>query len=48
MSFFGDGDLSAIPGTVRARLADAVREVDPESVPHFPARPGLLAPGASS
>ncbi|WP_419165381.1 nucleotidyl transferase AbiEii/AbiGii toxin family protein [Candidatus Palauibacter sp.] len=50
VSFFGDGDLSAIPGTVRARLAlaDAVREVDPESIPHFPARPGLLAPGASS
>ena len=48
LTFFGDGDLSAIQGTVRARLAEAVRDVNPESIPSFRARQGLLASGASS
>jgi hypothetical protein len=48
LTFFGDGDLSAVPDAVRARLAEAVRDVDPESVPHFSARPGLLPSEATS
>ena len=48
LTFFGDGDLSAIPDAVRARLAEAVREVDVESVPNFSARPGLLPSEATS
>ncbi|WP_420636403.1 nucleotidyl transferase AbiEii/AbiGii toxin family protein [Candidatus Palauibacter sp.] len=48
LTFFGDGDLAAVPGAVRARLADVVREVDLESVPNLSAQPGLQASGASS
>lgn len=48
LTFFGDGDLSAVPDAVRARLAEAVREVSLESVPNFSARPGLLPSEATS
>lgn len=48
LTFFGDGDLSTIPAVVRERLAAAVRDVDVESVPNFPARLGLLESEGSS
>lgn len=42
LSFFDDGDLALLPGEVRRRLLDAVRATDPDGLPEFEARPGLL------
>lgn len=48
LTFFGDGDLAAIPAGVRERLAEAIRAVDLNRIPTLPAHSGLLASGASS
>lgn len=48
LTFFDDGDLSELPAVVRDRLAAAVRDVDPEGLPNFRARQGLLASRGSS
>ena len=48
LTFFGDGDLHAVPPEVRERVTRAVDDVDPERIPHFPARPGLLPTKAKS
>ncbi|MDE0474279.1 MAG: hypothetical protein OXI50_06945 [Gammaproteobacteria bacterium] len=42
LTFFGDGDLHTVPGSVRERLVRAVQEVDPDRIPQLIARPGLL------
>lgn len=42
LTFFGDGDLSAIPSGVRERLVAAVRAVDLDRIPTQPVRSGLL------
>ncbi len=41
LTSFGDGDLHRVPGSVRARLARAADEVDPDRIPRLAARPGL-------
>ena len=41
LSFFGDGDLAALPGEVRRRLLDAASTVDLTSLPRFEALPGI-------
>ena len=48
LTFFDDGDLSEVPTVVRDRLASAVRGVNLEGLPDFPARQGLLASRGSS
>ncbi|MDE2943179.1 MAG: nucleotidyl transferase AbiEii/AbiGii toxin family protein [Gemmatimonadota bacterium] len=48
LTFFDDGDLSEVPAEVRDRLAAAVRGVNLEGLPSFPARKGLLASRGSS
>lgn len=47
LAFFGDGDLSALPGAVRERLAGVVRKVDLEHIPQLPVRMGLLPSDAT-
>ena len=41
LSFFGDGDLAALPGEVRRRLLDAASTVDLATLPRFEALPGI-------
>ncbi len=41
LTFFGDGDLHRVPGSVRKRLARAADGVDPDRIPRLAARPGL-------
>ena len=41
LSFFGDGDLAALPGEVRRHLLDAASAVDLTSLPHFEALTGI-------
>ena len=41
LSFFGDGDLAALPGEVRRRLLDTASTVDLTSLPRFEALPGI-------
>ena len=41
LTFFGDGDLHRVPGSVRERLARAADGVDPDRIPRLAARPGL-------
>ena len=41
LSFFGDGDLAALPDEVRRRLRDAASSVDLTSLPRFEALPGV-------
>jgi len=45
LTFFGDGDLHRVPGPVRERLARAVDDVDPDSIPRLASRPGLRPTG---
>ncbi|HBL30156.1 MAG TPA: hypothetical protein DD490_25240 [Acidobacteria bacterium] len=44
LSYFGDGDLPALPEKVRARLAAAVSVVDLSHLPSAAARPGGILP----
>jgi hypothetical protein len=44
LSYFADGDLASLSDTVRSRLADAVRRVDPNHLPELQPRPGGIAP----
>lgn len=41
LTFFRDGDLHRVPGSVRERLARAADGVDPDRIPRLAARPGL-------
>lgn len=41
--YFDDGDLAAVPESVRRRLAEAVRAVDANRIPTVPSRPGILS-----
>ena len=41
LTFFRDGDLHRVPGSVRERLARAADGVDPDRIPRLSARPGL-------
>lgn len=45
LSFFGDGDLETLPAGLTARLRDAVRRIDPASLPAVRGKPGLLGGG---
>ena len=45
LTFFGDGDLHTVPGSVRERLARAVKGVDPDGIPELAVRPGLRPGG---
>lgn len=42
LSFFGEDSLAGVPEEVRGRLRDAVRTTDPESLPRFEPRSGLV------
>jgi hypothetical protein len=44
LCYFGDGDLMSLPHDVRARLAEAVGQVDPLRIPEMQPLPGGLAP----
>jgi hypothetical protein len=44
LSYFADGDLAALSSSVRSRLAEAVRRVDPDHLPDFPSGSGGIAP----
>lgn len=46
LSYFGDGDLAELPAAVRKRLFEAAAEVDPESIPRYEPRPGLVPASA--
>ncbi len=41
LTFFRDGDLHRVPGSVRERLARAADGVDPDRIPRLAVRPGL-------
>lgn len=41
LTFFRDGDLHRVPGSVRERLARAADGVDPDRIPRLSVRPGL-------
>ena len=41
LTFFRDGDLHRVPGSVRERLVRAADGVDPDRIPRLSARPGL-------
>lgn len=41
LTFFCDGDLHKVPGSVRQRLARAVERIDPDNIPRLAARLGL-------
>lgn len=42
LSFFDDGNLALLSGEVRRRLRDAVRATDPDRLPRFAPRTGLV------
>ena len=42
LSFFADGSLPSVPEEVRSRLLGAVRATDPDRLPRFRRRKGLL------
>ena len=42
LSFFGEDSLAGVPAEVRDRLRDAVRATDPDSLPRFEPRSGLV------
>ncbi len=44
LCYFGDGDLAALPESVRSQLAAAVRAVDPARLPEMRPLPGGLRP----
>jgi len=44
LSYFEDGDLSALSEGIRSRLTQAVRKVDPGQFPEFPPRSGGIVP----
>lgn len=46
LSYFGDGDLAELPAAVRKRLSEAAAQVDPESIPRYEPRPGLVPASA--
>lgn len=42
LTYFDDGDLKQLPAVVRRRLSQAAARVDPESIPYYEPRPGLV------
>ncbi|MFY9826261.1 MAG: nucleotidyl transferase AbiEii/AbiGii toxin family protein [Thermoanaerobaculia bacterium] len=44
LSYFGDGDLRALPESLKSRLSRAVEKVDSKKLPRFEPLPGGLAP----
>jgi hypothetical protein len=44
LSYFADGDLASLSSSVRSRLSEAVRRVDPDHLPDFQPRSGGIAP----
>ena len=44
LSYFGDGDLRALPESLKSRLSGAVKKVESTSLPRFEPLPGGLAP----
>ncbi|HSS51363.1 MAG TPA: nucleotidyl transferase AbiEii/AbiGii toxin family protein [Thermoanaerobaculia bacterium] len=44
LSYFGDGDLRALPESLKSRLSGAVKKVDSTKLPRFEPLPGGLAP----
>lgn len=44
LTYFSDGDLRALPESVRNRLVEAVSQVDPTTLPQVAALPGGLLP----
>lgn len=44
LSYFGDGDLRALPESLKSRLRGAVKKVDSTRLPRFEPLPGGLAP----
>lgn len=44
LSYFGDGDLRALPESLKSRLSSAVERVDIKNLPRFEPLPGGLAP----
>ena len=46
LTFFGEGDLTQIPETVRRRVHDAVASVDPDGLPTLRSRKGVVPESA--
>lgn len=44
LTYFEDGDLRALPESVRSRLTQGVQRVDPDGIPHVDVSPGGLTP----
>jgi hypothetical protein len=44
LSYFADGDLSTLSDTVRSRLTQTIRKVDPDQLPELHPRSGGIAP----
>ncbi len=44
LTYFGDGDLPALPAVVRKRLTAAATRLDPRSIPRYEPLPGLAPP----